>query len=484
MKQIHFSTEKELIDYSKKLENRSLNDILHEDLKTEAYTKGKGSLGQTVEKLFFGYEINSKKEADFKHVGRELKVAPLKKITINKKSEEPRKRVGLGSKERIVLTIIDYIKLAEETWENNSMVEKIRLLIMFYLHESDKNQLDYIFKLIELWEPSPADMKIIREDWETIQGKVLAGRAHYISEGDTLYLGACTKGTTSEKSYRKQPNSKELAKQRAFSLKSSYVNSIIDELLEKRQKKEKAEIPRKIALLTPLDRGIEDALNRKFNPYYGKSIIEVCNQLGIKISGAKNFYRIVINKILGGREDALISEIEKAGIKIKVIRLTSEGKIPEHIAFPNFSFIEVAETQWDDSELKEMLETTKYLFVVLKMDCKNSEFQKLTKTEKFEKLKLDKILLWNMPMEDIEDSARVMWEKTKDVIVNGIEINKVGKKRYNNFPNASDSETMHVRPHGKNALDTNPLPNGEEFTKQCFWFNKEYIEKVISNKQR
>ena len=48
-----------------------------------------------------------------------------------------------------------------------------------------------------------------------------------ISEGDTMYLGACTKGPTAEKSLRSQPFSDIKAKQRAYSLKQSYVSEIL-----------------------------------------------------------------------------------------------------------------------------------------------------------------------------------------------------------------------------------------------------------------
>lgn len=487
MEEKHFETEEQLIKYAKGLEGKSLNGFIREErekLIEEDYIEniyaGKGGLGQNVERLFFGYKPNSIQGADFHNLKRELKVAPLKKIKVRKTSNEIRDREGLGAKERIVLTIIDYVKLAKETWKDNSMSQKIRLILMFYLHESDTNSLDYIFKLIELWEPSPEDMKIIKNDWEKIQNKVLRGEAQYISEGDTLYLGACTKGATAESSLRKQPYSEIRAKQRAFSLKNSYVNSIINELLERQRKNGEGEkIEKQINLLTSMDKNLEGALNNKFSSYYGKNIMKVAEELEISIKTSKNFYRTVVNKILGGREDSVISEIKKSGIEIKVIRTTLDGKIPEHISFPAFDFIEIAENEWDDSLLKETLETTKYLFVVLKMDCTNSEFKEINEEVKLRHLKLDKILLWNMPMKDIEESARIMWEKTKKVIKDGVEITVVGGKRFNKFPNASESKTMHVRPHAKNNEDTKPLPNGKKFTKQSFWLNKEYIEKVI-----
>uniref|UniRef100_UPI004025F9F5 MutH/Sau3AI family endonuclease n=1 Tax=Alloprevotella sp. TaxID=1872471 RepID=UPI004025F9F5 len=63
-----------IFDYSKHLINRCLRDFAP---KAEEH-KGKGSLGQLVEELFFKYSINSCQEADFAFVKAELKCTPLK----------------------------------------------------------------------------------------------------------------------------------------------------------------------------------------------------------------------------------------------------------------------------------------------------------------------------------------------------------------------------------------------------------------------
>lgn len=48
-----------------------------------------------------------------------------------------------------------------------------------------------------------------------------------LSESNTKYLGACTKGATAETSLRRQPNADEFAKQRAFSFKTTYMKKLI-----------------------------------------------------------------------------------------------------------------------------------------------------------------------------------------------------------------------------------------------------------------
>lgn len=71
------------------------------------------------------------------------------------------------------------------------------------------------------------DFLIIKEDFRIIQDKVRRGLAHELSEGDTMYLGACRKGQKGD-SLRRQPNSEIRAKARAFSLKASYMRTVLD----------------------------------------------------------------------------------------------------------------------------------------------------------------------------------------------------------------------------------------------------------------
>lgn len=477
-----FETDEELLKYSKQIEEKSLrkfyDNYIDKDMAIfeESSYGGKGGLGQNIEKYFFGYAPNSNKSADFLELGRELKVVPLKEVKKKKDSPEIRFRKGFSVKERMVITIIDYVSLANETWAENTMKNKIKLLLMFYLYEKDSDSLDYIFKIVDLWEPSKEDMRIIEEDWKKIQYKVLKGEAHNLSEGDTLYLGACTKGANSS-SVRMQPYSDMVAKQRAFSFKQSYMNIVLNELLERKNGENSN--TKVLKLLSDMDSDLEKKINAIFLQYKNKTISEICTEKNIEEGNSKDFYRRVVSKILVGDENAIIEEIEKAGIKMKVIRVDNKGKIPEHISFPAFDFIEVANEEWEESELRNTLEVTKFMFVVLQSDCTNGEFKKYLDSEKKRHLKLEKIILWNMPIVDIEGSSKKVWEKTKKVILEGVPTEMKGKIRTNKFPKAKEFGVMHVRPHARDAEDTKLLPNGQKFTKQCFWLNKEYIQEII-----
>jgi DNA mismatch repair protein MutH len=198
------------------LKGETLRQICDPNILEHNYT-GKGNFGQILEKFYFGYDPNSKSEADFFEIGMELKTSPLKQL----KNNEYR------SKERLVLNIINYIEVVNQQFEESDFWKKnANILLIFYLHQAGYDILDYLIKLVDEWNFPNTDLEIIKKDWELIKQKIADGKAHELSEGDTFYLGACTKGTNAN-STRKQPFSDIPAKQRAYSLKQGYVNHII-----------------------------------------------------------------------------------------------------------------------------------------------------------------------------------------------------------------------------------------------------------------
>mgnify|MGYP000706593189 FL=1 len=72
------------------------------------------------------------------------------------------------------------------------------MLIMFYLHNPNASKLDLQFLFAVLWKIPEKDLLIIRKDYDTIITKIKTGQAHTLSEGDTMYLGACRKGSKRE----------------------------------------------------------------------------------------------------------------------------------------------------------------------------------------------------------------------------------------------------------------------------------------------
>jgi len=457
-----------IIEYAKQLKNQTLRQACGSEIEKHGY-KGKGNFGQILEKFYFGYEPNSDAEPDFLEAGLELKTSPLKTL----KNGEYR------SKERLVLNIINYLEVHKEEFETSSFWKKnAHLLLVFYLHDRDLDLLDYLIKLVDDWQYPNEDLKIIKQDWEFINQKIKDGKAHELSEGDTFYLGACTKGSTALKSFRDQPFNEEQAKQRAYSLKQGYVNHIIANIAQE----ETAVYGKIIDRPEVLDivQSIEEIVISKFQPFFGKSAEEIAEKFDLHFNPkAKNYFASITNAvlkaILGIEQDKTIEEFEKADIQVKTIRVEQNNRIEQSVSFPAFDFIQIYNESWRESELKDLTEK-KFLFLFFKNNGNEYVF--------------DKIKFWNMPFID-RNEVRKVWLRTKKIIqtgeiIKGYKTDKNGKvSRQLNFPKKTENNVWHVRPHGQTALDTKPLPVMEKetkemsFTKQCFWMNWDYLRDEI-----
>ena len=428
-----------LLEFARGLSGKTLAEAVDMSLALEN-TKNKGDLGAMIERYYFGYEPNSVHGPDFAEAGVELKTTG-----VLRKSDG-----GFKAKERLVLTMINYMTLVNEEWTASSLMEKCRLmLILFYLYEKSVAVIDRRFVFDPLLFSFPVeDLEVIQRDWETIKQKIEAGKAHELSEGDTYYLGACRKGSGGiNEKLRDQPFSEIKAKARAFSLKPSYVNRII-------------EGHAKEANVLGINAGItiEDATREKFSPYIGKTVSEIASKFGLSKQGKndKGFYRSLTMHMLGVGNKRVVPELDKAGVELKTIRVNQNWMPAEHMSFPGFKYMDIIDEQWEDSTFFDKVER-KFLFVIFRMD-------------ELGDLRLEKVAYWNMPFVDRQEAHRV-WEDTKRrVLINA-----------NDLPGSKESFVAHVRPKGKNAKDTLPTPQGEQLGKKCFWLNKKYIAEVVRN---
>ena len=412
----------------------------------------KGGLGELIEEQFFHYKANSDSAPDFKEAGVELKTTPYK---INKNGSK-------SAKERLVLTMIDYNAVANEADFNSShfWYKSKEILLVYYLWEQEiKNRMDYRIDYVRLFTPSEDDLIIIKDDYNKIVKKIQDGEAHELSESDTMYLSACTKSLDSSVT-RSQPYSDIPAKPRAFAYKTSYMTYVLNNYII--GNKPKYESIKKVNTL----QSFEDFIISSININAGKTVDNLCSEYSIDVTKSpKNLGAMLAFRMLGIKGNNA-EEFIKANIQIKTIRVQASGKIKESMSFPTFKFTEIVKQEWEDSDLYELLSSTKFLFVIYQ---ENSSGEYI----------LDRAMFWNMPYDDLNGEVRVVWEKTKAAIINGLEITRVGNNYTNNLPKMKENRVCHVRPHARDSKDTYPLPDGREYPKQCFWLNNSYILSII-----
>lgn len=113
-------------------------------------------------------------------------------------------------------------------------------------------------------------------------------------------------------------------------------------------------------------------------------------------------------------------------------------------------------------------------------------------------------MFWNVPMSDVGGeafsenqtlTAYGYWKDATRKANEGVVFTPQKSSWANNFLNASEHPTCHLRPSAKKAAykfadgtevgnverDAEKLPDGQYMTRQALWLNKDYIKCVISS---
>ncbi|MBE5841220.1 MAG: restriction endonuclease [Butyrivibrio sp.] len=474
-------------NYAKDLIGKTFAKVIADDesADSEDYSN-KGDLGQLIEKHHFHYECNNDSRPDFPLAGVELKVTPFKKNTNG----------SYSAKERLVLTKINYMDVVNEDFENSHLWNKSRLiLLIYYLYRSEVlKRYDYVIEYAQLFTPPAEDIAIIKNDYKIIVDKIKNGKAHELSESDTMYLAACTKGAKST-DRTKQPYSDIMAKPRAFSFKSSYMTYVLNKyIIPGKETYEPAFGPSDLA-----DKSFEEALRERVQKYIGLYSQEIEEQLGIELNkDNKSYEALLVCKMLGVQSNR-VEEFVKAGIITKIIVYRKQKNVNQQFRLEDFKFADIEAEAfdediidedtgepigWEQSELYNLIKNRKYFFLVFWEDENGTMFKGCQ--------------LWGMPDNDIE-IVHEAWNRTKRIFKYGVllkkDIQKSGKAIIqNNLPGISDNGVFHIRPHASKAYnvlktgeiygsgkisDSDILSTGERMTKQAYWLNRAYIDSQL-----
>lgn len=448
-----------IFEYSKKLLHKALRDFLTEDYKPR---KGKGGLGQMVENIFFQLETNNNPEADFSAAGMELKCTPLK----SGKNQE------YLIKERLVCNMINYTEVVNESFETSHFYLKCQLmLLLFYLYKKDQNNLDLEFIFSVLWKLPEKDLLIIRHDYEVIIDKIKHGEAHLLSEGDTMYLGACRKGQKGD-SLMQQPFSPIGAPRRAFSLKMAYMRTILKYVLNSGRDAVanfKLSQQQLVSANSLYENNFDEIIINRFAKFMGVDYEEIAKETCVDISrNPKNKFALIASAVAAAGKCGNVNKTEeflKAGLTMKTIRVQADDTIKESMSFENIDYLEIAECDdWYESRLYEIF-SSRFLFVIFR-----------EKHEGGADYRLDDVFFWTMPQEDLTFAEEYWHHIRNNVLANHI------SEEY--WWKAGDRKKFHVRPKAQKSKDMAPNPNGGRAKKFCYWFNNDYITEIINSKKQ
>lgn len=473
---IEYQTSQQVFERARQLEGMTFRDVLDLGIYPEGVDREynsrryKGGMGNLLEERFFGYRANSDREPDFAEAGVELKATCI----------DTRKDGREVAGERLVLTMIPYDEEMPASLEDSHLWYKChRMLLVWYKRDKSINPYDQQIAFTYMYEPPVTDLRVMERDYALIAGLVRDGRAEELSESLTTYLGACTKGATAAKSIRDQafyaPG--KTARARAFSLKRPYMDYVLHHYVMGEPEAESiAEDPRELER-----QGLVQYVTHIINEHVGESDRELCDKLGIEYTGNKAQWTTIAYRLLGVRGDRA-AEFEKAGIRVRTLRPEPNGQsLKESAPLLNIDFMSLAaEKSWEDSELRELLTSTRYLFVVFQKEGSQTVLRGCK--------------IWAMPEADLDGPVRECWQRTVDAVQAGVQLvpraNQSGAISYsNNLPKLSDDLIMHVRPRaaqsayrladgtevGNVERNAEPLPDGRWMTRQAFWLNNNYV---------
>ena len=145
--------------------------------------------------------------------------------------------------------------------------------------------------------------------------------------------------------------------------------------------------------------------------------------------------------------------------------------------------------QWEPAEKTTQYAHDCYVYNFSKsFDLEGNDTTNLNIEDVDGNLRLKGSQFWNIPYEDLEYNVKSVWQKTKDIINEGVKFEIRDNRVLNNLPKAKDNSVCHVRPHASKSayklrhyesgnidLYASELPDGQWMTKQCFWLNNTYI---------
>ncbi len=471
-----FNTKEELLEYTKNIKGKTFREIDSKNLleKTKS-NKNKGVLGQIVESGFYKYPLNSNSAADFEELGIELKVTGYIE----------NKNGSLRAKERVKLSNIDYNKIVNETYENSHVLGKCKeMLLIWYKYLPETDYGDFVITDYQIYDMSK-DEEIFKHDFDLIKEKVIKGKAHELSEGDTSYLGACTSGNTSKR-IKSQPFSNELSKQRSFSLKNAYMTGILRELkehdaqiiefktdeynLSSKLKDKKEPIQTTLEFYPEKQikpKTVIEYVNEKLKSYFGKTQLEILEEITGKTYTdkiPKNINKMISDELIGKDEDLfkLDDLFRKTSFIIKNVPINKKNKVIERMAFKTLQLSDF-EYEWEESYWKTYFEET--TLIVICYEAENSKIR-----NGYRKLKFVKQM-------SFDDNELESFKKTYNLIKLAIE------KRDINLlptPNSFDGQLLEIAPKGQKGDDAYNNFFKKDKTKVAFMISKELLNKKLN----
>ena len=132
---------------------------------------------------------------------------------------------------------------------------------------------------------------------------------------------------------------------------------------------------------------------------------KLASQFGVN-TNAKNVLNPLVRKMLTSNGSPALSLLGNCDdIVIKTVRLDKYGQLKESMSFPVFKYCDLAKETWETSELRNLFFQKIFAFTVFKANGKD--------------MYLSKIIIWEMPMDVLENGVKKAWERMHSCLTEG-----------------------------------------------------------------
>jgi DNA mismatch repair protein MutH len=223
---------------------------------------------------------------------------------------------------------------------------------------------------------------------------------------------------------------------------------------------------------------IAELLNKKY-------LIELIDGVQLNEKDKSNVAKLIkyyISKV------AMYDEIvlNKYNIRIKLIPINSDYKCYESMSFPHMTLKDLVFEKWSTSNIWEeaQLRTTLrsiFLIIPIIKDRKKGIYNVVDQWQ------IGEICVWKANEQELISIGHE-WELAKSIVEQGVKLTSEefgkGFRIKNNLLKQSQTNYIHIRPHGINSFDID-RPYFEftnqtiKITKQSFWLNQKFINNLL-----
>jgi DNA mismatch repair protein MutH len=204
-------------------------------------------------------------------------------------------------------------------------------------------------------------------------------------------------------------------------------------------------------------------LERLVDSHRGTTIASIRDRLAPDVSPTtKNLTSVAIARFIDAEAPGLRPRLEERMLR-RVVRADEATLRPrEAVSFSPIDFMEVIETPWSESPLRERV--ARMLFIVL-------------------------LAHKGAPVPDAYLHSAFGWEADHRTLATMEYEYERFRRAFAeddpvSWPRPATTEVLHVRPHGRDGKDLRPLPDGRSHVRSSFWLNQPFVQLLIRLNER